>query len=112
MAAVLADVESCALPEKEKALFRFLRKVNAGSAAVERADVERLLALGWSDEAVYDAITVCALFNFYNRWCDATGVRDMPAEAFERSGQRLAAHGYAPPEPADPPAPREPPANR
>ncbi|MEZ4299359.1 MAG: hypothetical protein R3B70_30695 [Polyangiaceae bacterium] len=101
VAGALADVETCALPEKEKALFRFLRKVNGDSAAVERADVERLLALGWSDEAVYDAITVCALFNFYNRWCDATGVRDMPAEAFERTGRRIAANGYAPPEPTE-----------
>lgn len=95
MAGVLADVETSALPEKEKALFRFLRKVNLDCAAIERSDVEHLRSLGWSDEAVYDAVTVCALFNFYNRWCDATGVRDMPAEAFEASGQRLATQGYA-----------------
>jgi len=51
---------------------------------------------GWSEEAVYDAITVCALFNFYNKWIDATGVGDMPAEACAASGQRLAAFGYLP----------------
>lgn len=97
MAGVLADLETSALPEREKALFRFLARVNAGSAAIERAEVEALLALGWTDEAVYDAVTVCALFNFYNRWCDANGVRWMPAEAFEASGTRLAADGYVPP---------------
>ena len=94
---MLADVETCALPDKEKALFRFLRRVNLESAAIERAELDELRAAGWTDEAIYDAITVCALFNFYNRWCDATGVRDMPAMAFEMSGQRLAADGYAPP---------------
>ena len=36
---------------------------------------------GWTDEAVYDAINVCGLFNFYNRWIDATGVCEMPEEA-------------------------------
>lgn len=97
MAGVLADVETSALPAKEKALFRFLRKVSLDPARIERADVEALRALGWSDEAIYDAVTVCALFNFYNRWCDATGVREMPAAAFEMSGQRLAADGYVPP---------------
>jgi hypothetical protein len=39
---------------------------------------------------------VCALFQFYNAWIDATGVRDMPAFAYEMSGQRLATQGYAP----------------
>jgi alkylhydroperoxidase family enzyme len=97
VAGVLADVETSALPEKEKALFRFLREVNLHPARIERSEVERLRELDWSDEAIYDAVTVCALFNFYNRWCDANGVREMPAEAFEMSGQRLAAQGYVPP---------------
>jgi len=96
VAGVLADVETCALPDKEKALFRYLRKVNGEPWAIERADVEVLRAAGWSDEAVYDAVTVCALFNFYNRWCDATGVRDMRPASFEMSGKRIATQGYAP----------------
>ena len=61
-------------------------------------------AQGWSDEALYDAITVCALFNFYNRWADATGVREHPTELYERSGERLAQGGYVgPARPASPP---------
>jgi hypothetical protein len=62
--------------------------------------VAAVLAAGWSEEAVYDAVTVCALFNFYNTWIDGTGVADMPAAAYEASGQRLATRGYAPPDPA------------
>ena len=50
---------------------------------------------GWSDEALYDAITVCSLFQFYNNWIDATGVADMPALGYEMSGHRLATQGYA-----------------
>ena len=37
---------------------------------------------------------MCALFNFYNRWIDATGVHEMPAEAHRMGGKRLAEHGY------------------
>jgi hypothetical protein len=62
--------------------------------------VQRVKDAGWSEEAIYDAITVCALFNFYNKWIDATGVSDMPAMAYEMSGERLATRGYAPPDPA------------
>ena len=49
---------------------------------------------GWSDEAIYFAISVCALFNFYNRWIDATGVHAMSEEAHRQFGTRTAHHGY------------------
>lgn len=94
MEAVLTDFRTAPISEEEKALFGFLEKVNRASNEVSRADVEAVLAAGWSEDAVYDAVTVCALFNFYNVWVDATGVQDMPAAAYEASGKRLAARGY------------------
>lgn len=54
-----------------------------------------LHAAGWTDEQIYYAITVCALFNFYNRWIDATGVQPLSDEAHRAGGQRTARHGYA-----------------
>jgi hypothetical protein len=48
------------------------------------------------DEAIYYAITVCALFNFYNRWIDAAGVHAMSEEAHREFGKRTATHGYNP----------------
>lgn len=47
-------------------------------------------AAGWSDRALYDAVTVCGIFNFFNRWVDATGVPDVPAGFYEA---KLEAHG-------------------
>lgn len=66
----------------------------ADSLSINEADVATAHAAGWTDEALYDAISVVALFQFYNAWIDATGVRDMPAMAYEMSGQRLATNGY------------------
>ena len=94
MRSVLLDYRSSGLSQAEKALFAFLQKVNRSSNQIRCEDVEQVRQAGWSEEAVYDAITVCALFNFYNRWVDATGVHEMPAEAHEVSGKRLAEHGY------------------
>lgn len=88
------DFGSSPLSASEKALFEFLRKVNRASHTIVQADIDALKSCGWSDEALYDAITVCALFNFYNRWCDAAGVHPMPPEAHEVSGKRLATQGY------------------
>jgi len=68
--------------------------VNGDSTSIRRDEVDALKQLGWSEEAIYDGVTVCALFNFYNRWIDATGVHDMPASAYEMSGQRLKDVGY------------------
>jgi alkylhydroperoxidase family enzyme len=91
---VLRDVESSALDDRNKALFRFVQKVNADSPRMGPEDTEALRAAGWDDEAIYYAITVCALFNFYNRWIDATGVHAMSEEAHRAGGKRSAAHGY------------------
>lgn len=106
MQALLDDVETAPVSDAERALFRFLEKVNRESEHIQPADVETVKAAGWSDEALYDAITVCALFNFYNRWADATGVREHPVELYQRSGERLAQGGYLPPPP--PPKPPTP----
>ena len=91
---VLKDLESSALPEKEKALFRFVDKVNHDSPKITAQDMQPLYAVGWTDEAIYFAITVCALFNFYNRWIDASGVHALSDEAHRAGGKRSAVHGY------------------
>jgi alkylhydroperoxidase family enzyme len=91
---VLADLESSALDERHKALFRFVDRVNHDSSKIAAADLDQVRAAGWSDEAIYFAITVCALFNFYNRWIDATGVHALSDEAHRVGGKRMASQGY------------------
>ena len=91
---VLANVDSSGLDEQHKALFRFVDKVNHASATITNADVDVVRAAGWTDEALYFAITVCALFNFYNRWIDATGVHALSDEAHREGGRRSAQFGY------------------
>lgn len=91
---VLADLETSDLVEKEKALLRFVSKVNQDSPTITLEDMQPLYAAGWEDDAIYYAITVCALFNFYNRWIDAAGVHEMSPEAHREGGKRTAAHGY------------------
>ncbi len=94
MLGVLDNLERSALPEKEKALLRFVAKVNRESPGMSEDDMQPLYAVGWEDDAIYYAITVCALFNFYNRWIDASGVHAMSPEAHREGGKRTAQHGY------------------
>jgi alkylhydroperoxidase family enzyme len=100
--AVLEDFHTADISEKDRALFAFIEKVNRASNQIGPQDIQTAVAAGWTEEALYDAITVCALFNFYNTWIDATGVADMPPELYEMSGERLATRGYTPPPPPSP----------
>jgi alkylhydroperoxidase family enzyme len=95
VAAVLNDIETAPWDEKHKALFRFLDRVNHDSPRIAAADMQPLYAAGWDDEAIYFAITVCALFNFYNRWIDASGVHALSDEAHRQGGKRSAKQGYS-----------------
>ncbi|MFN2445794.1 MAG: hypothetical protein ABR606_09475 [Vicinamibacterales bacterium] len=95
MSSVLADVDSSGLDEQHKALFLFIDKVNHASPDIRPGDLDVARAAGWTDEALYFAVTVCALFNFYNRWIDATGVHAMSDEAHRQGAKRMATQGYA-----------------
>ena len=94
MQGVLRDVETSQLDEKDKMLMRFVTKVNHASPGITAADMQPLYDAGWNDEAIYYAVTVCALFNFYNRWIDATGVHALSEEGHREGGRRTAVHGY------------------
>lgn len=95
MRGALDDLEASGLAEGDKALLRFVVRVNAEAHAIGPDDVAAVAAAGWSDEAIHDAIVVCALFNFYNRWIDANGVGGCPESVYQATGQRVARGGYS-----------------
>jgi hypothetical protein len=92
---VLNDLDNAPISDKDRTLYAFIRKMVRDSTSIGQEDVDVAREAGWSDEALYDAITVCSLFQFYNNWADATGVSDMSEFGYEMSGHRLATEGYA-----------------
>lgn len=93
---VLNDLESSLLPDAEKALMRFARKVTLDLPVMREDDIEELRGMGWSDEAIYYTILVVGLFNFYNRWVTTSGVHPVSDEVHRMHGKRLALSGYEP----------------
>ena len=91
---VIRDLEASSLPEKEKALLRFVGKVTLDASSITAADTEHLNQAGWDDASIFYAISACSLFNFYNRWISASGVHPVSDEAFKRLASRMAAKGY------------------
>jgi len=92
--AVISDYHIAGINDAEKALLGFIEKLNAEEHALTEGDIEALQGYGWTDEAIHDAIAVCALFNFYNRWVDGHGIPDQPEEHYRACGKRMAARGY------------------
>jgi hypothetical protein len=89
---VLDDYRSAPIDAQFAELLILIEKAARHAATVTRDDIEAVRAAGWSDEAIYDAITVCALFNFYTTWVDASGVADLGD--YTLSGERIATQGY------------------
>ena len=92
---VLEDHLSPEVPDDWQALFALVSKVNGAAAEVSEADIGAARSAGWTEEAVYDAITTCALFNFFNTWVDGAGVPGLPAEAYREAARRMARGSYA-----------------
>ncbi len=93
---VLHDLETAPLEEKEKELLRFSGKVTMHLPSITVTDIDQLRTAGWNDEAIYYTISVCALFNFYNRWVTASGVHAVSDEGHRLHGKVLAQKGYDP----------------
>jgi len=91
---VLNDLESSGLAEKEKALLRFVAKVTLALPAITATDSQYLRDLGWTDDVIFYTITVCGLFNFYNRWITASGVPAVSDEGHRSRANHIAHHGY------------------
>lgn len=89
----LDDIDTAPVEEDFKPLLRYVRKLTENPSRLSAADAEAVYAAGWSDDALHDAILVCALHNFMNRWVDGSGV-DAPDDYLIERGEFLAEQGY------------------
>jgi len=61
-----------------RALLDFAIKMTARPTDLNRADVERLRAIGFDDETILDAVQTIGYFNYSNRVMDALGIQPEP----------------------------------
>ena len=71
-----------------------LEKVTLAPWEVGPDDITPLRTVGVSDQAIEDALIVCALFNIIDRMADALDVAIPTAEGFAQTGERLFERGY------------------
>jgi uncharacterized peroxidase-related enzyme len=74
LGALLADVDTAPVDEALKPLLRYVAKLTRSPSGITPGDAAAVLAAGWDEQALHDAVSVCALFNFMNRLVDGLGV--------------------------------------
>lgn len=78
---LMADLDTSAVDAKLKPLLAYVRKLTLTPSMMSDRDAERVYAAGWEEQALFDAVSVCALFNFMNRIIEGTGIKSNPLEA-------------------------------
>lgn len=73
----------------------FIEKLTLTPEMLTVADVAPLRQAGLRDDAIEDAIHVCALFNVYDRLADAFEFHIPEAAGFEQGATMLLKRGYA-----------------
>lgn len=72
--ALLDDPDTAPVDPKLRPLLAYVTKLNSLPSRLTPADVAAVTDAGWSEEALYHAVQVCALFNLFNRLVEGAGV--------------------------------------
>ena len=91
---MLEDLDTASVDDRMRPLLRYVGKLTSAPARVSPGDAEAVLEAGWEEQALHDAVSVCALFNFMNRYVNGLGIT-ADVEYSTLSGTRLADGGYA-----------------
>lgn len=90
---LLSDIDSASVDPKLRPILRYVEKLTRFPSRITASDRRAVLEAGWSERALHDAVSVCALFNFMNRLVEGLGV-SASEEYAEISAKRLHEGGY------------------
>jgi uncharacterized peroxidase-related enzyme len=82
------EAEKAELPENERVLLEYVKTLTLEPSKVSDKQVEALRKVGYSDEQIFEASFVTALFAFFNRMADAYGL-DYPMNGWMPESLRL-----------------------
>ena len=91
---LLTDLPTAQIDDRMRTLLGYVGKLTREPSKVSPADARAVLDAGWDERALHDAVAVCALFNFMNRFVNGLGVT-VDTNYADTSGTRLADQGYA-----------------
>lgn len=94
LTALIDDLHTAPVPERLRPVLRYAAKLTRTPSRMTPEDAQAVLDAGWDEQALHDAVAVCALFNFMNRFVDGLGVT-AGSEFTATSSRRLADVEYS-----------------
>lgn len=92
--AITKDMVNSSIDEHFHPILAFVKKLTLTPNQITQADVDNVLAAGWNEQAVKDAIAICSLFNFMNRLVDGYGLKQPSPEQLTAMATGINTHGY------------------
>ena len=92
--AILTDIKTAPVDERLRPVLAFVHKVTLNPSKTTQSDVDAILEAGWDEQAIEDALGVCALFNFMNRLVDGYGLESPSREQLTAMAKGINTHGY------------------
>jgi len=85
---LIDDIDMAPIDEKLKPILRFVKKLTLEPHKMVQSDAESVFQAGWNEEALSDAIWICARFNMMNRLALGHGL-DANPDAFEARAKSM-----------------------
>lgn len=92
--ACVRDIETAPIRPELRAILRYCQKLTRAPASVTNEDKDAVIAAGATEEELSHAITICAMFNMFNRIVEGHGVRGSPIDHYLPVAEHIRAHGY------------------
>jgi uncharacterized peroxidase-related enzyme len=90
---LLKDLSTAGILPKMVPVLNFVRKLTLTPTRMTQADADDVYAAGWTERALYDAIQICCLYNFMNRFVEGIGLTPIP-DQFEMEGRLIKEGSY------------------
>lgn len=92
--AIINDIATAPIEGRLRPVFFLVQKLTQTPSKITQADIDSVLAAGWDERSVEDAIAICSLFNFMNRFVDGFGLELPSQEQLTGMAKGINAHGY------------------
>lgn len=91
---LVADIDKAAVDDKLKPILKFVKKLTETPTRMTQADADAVYEAGWDAKALYNAIQICCLYNFMNRFTFGAGLAAIEEEFAEEAD--MLHKGYTP----------------
>lgn len=100
LGALLENLETAPVSDDLRILLGYVRSLTTLPSKITQGDIDRVLDAGWSEDALFEAVQICGLFNMMNRIIEGAGVRFDYSKAdgghpAKRPGMDVRDHSYA-----------------